>query len=238
MVALFVSNDPIFSPRLGEEAEAAYQRNRWILLVNPDKPQGEKEVAVESSPPSHDIQISEAEQRFLAGDSSSLREVYWENVRSVSRVIMRMGVNPHDVDDLVQTTFLEALRSAEKFAGRSSFRSWLLGIAINQTRLYVRGKVRSRKHMEQLAKEEESRPASAEQELSSAQDIELFREALAQIPELQREALVLCEIEGLSGKEVAQMLDVPVATIWRRVHDGKVSMRKQLAKIGRRGEEV
>jgi RNA polymerase sigma-70 factor (ECF subfamily) len=73
-------------------------------------------------------------------------------------------------------------------------------------------------------------PAHEDRELVHvrAEEMRRVEAALAGLPELQREALVLSEIEGLPAKEIAELLGAPAATIWRRVHDARKSLRRLL----------
>lgn len=146
-------------------------------------------------------------------------------------MVARLGVDPHDVNDLVHTAFLEALRNAARFRGESSLRGWLVGIALNQARTHVRDRARARRGAFQWAglRGEIDESSDTEAALGDARDRVRLTDALAQLPPLQREAIVLCELEGLSAKEVSAMLGVPCATLWRRVHDAKVSLRRLLA---------
>ena len=163
---------------------------------------------------------------FAAGEADAVARVYRDNVRLVARVIARMGVTGSDVDDLIQTTFLEAVRMAPTFEGRSSLRGWLVAIALNQTRSALRATIRARRGAEQLHASPPPPVEGADATFSRARELDALRDALAKLPELQREAIVLCELEGLPAKEVSALLGVPAATVWRRVHDAKVSLRK------------
>lgn len=135
--------------------------------------------------------------------------------------------SPADVEDVVQTTFLEAIRGAKRFEGKTSLRGWLVAIALNQTRLHRRSEGRKRKKLQQIALVEVP-PEDRELWFIRSQEVRRLEAALQELPELQREALVLSEIEGLPAKEISQMVGAPPATIWRRVHDARKSLRRLL----------
>lgn len=137
-----------------------------------------------------------------------------------------------DVEDVVQTTFLEAIRGAHRFEGKTSVRGWLVAIALNQTRLHRRTEGRTRRKLEEVGAME---PAPQDRELCLVRTAELRRVevALRALPELQREALVLSEIEGLPAKEIALLVGAPTATIWRRVHDARKTLRRLLGEDSR-----
>jgi RNA polymerase sigma-70 factor (ECF subfamily) len=180
-------------------------------------------VATPREPPSPELLA-----RFAKGDPKAISALYREHAGLLARVCSRMGAgSPADVEDVVQTTFLEAIRGAHRFEGKSSFRGWLVAIALNQTRLHRRSEGRARRKLEQIA---HVQPAHEDRELVHvrAEEMRRVEAALAGLPELQREALVLSEIEGLPAKEIAELLGAPAATIWRRVHDARKSLRRLL----------
>jgi RNA polymerase sigma-70 factor (ECF subfamily) len=166
-------------------------------------------------------------EAFARGEADAVREMFRAHGAVVARVVARMGVAPADVEDVVQTTFLDAMRSAGQFRGDCSVRTWLASIAVNHARMLFRGRARAKRSFALVAASAETtvEPSFAHED---QQETARLRAALDRLPELQREALVLCELEELPGKEVAAMLGVPVATIWRRVHDAKVSLRRLL----------
>jgi RNA polymerase sigma-70 factor, ECF subfamily len=171
-------------------------------------------------------------RRFALGDPTAVNEVYQRHARLLARVCARMGAgSAADVEDVVQTTFLEAIRSAKTFQGRSSLRGWLVAIALNQTRLHRRTEGRARRKLAEAASLAVAHSQSGDDRelaLQRAERVRRVEAALLELPDLQREALVLSEIEGLPAKEIAVLLDAPAATIWRRVHDARKSLRRLL----------
>lgn len=170
-------------------------------------------------------------ENFLKGEPQAVARTYRAYAPLLGRLVARLGVRPHEVDDLVHTAFVEALRNAGRFRGESSLRGWLVGIALNQARTHVRNQSRARRGALQWVglRGEADEGAGADDTLGGAQDRARLADALARLPPLQREAIVLCELEGLPAKEVSAMLGVPAATVWRRVHDAKTSLRRLLA---------
>lgn len=161
------------------------------------------------------------------GDPDALRRLHAAHAATVARVIARMGFRADEVDDLVQATFLELCARPQAFEGRGSVRAYLVGIALNQTRTWIRSRVRGRVALRRVAADEAHvPPASVEAE--RAEDVDRLRAAMAKLSDTQREALVLCEIDGLPGKDVAALLGVPVSTVWRRIHDAKITLRRLL----------
>lgn len=118
----------------------------------------------------------------------------------------RMGAQPADAADLAQATFLEALRGIERFRGESTVRTWLLGIARN----VFRGWLRSRRVEVELT--ESNHPDSDDE----SDDIAV-RAVLDQLRTADREILVFFYAEGLHSKEIAAMLGISDTAVRQRI---------------------
>jgi RNA polymerase sigma-70 factor, ECF subfamily len=129
-------------------------------------------------------------------------------------------VEPGSADDLTQETYLRALRALRNFEGRSSVRTWLLGIARRVCADHIRSAVRRRRL---LARAVSLEPASE----TSPDDHEALlaaTELLARLTQPQREAFVLTQLVGLSYLEAADALDVPIGTIRSRVARARIDL--------------
>jgi RNA polymerase sigma-70 factor (ECF subfamily) len=128
-------------------------------------------------------------------------------------------------DDLVQATFLEVRRTANRFRGTSSVKTWILGIAANVARHQLRSERRRRvhqaKYVERIAAVHEKPDAQVERR----ELLVRIGEALAQLPHEQQVAFILCDLEQVPGVEVARALDVPEGTLWRRLHVARKAVR-------------
>jgi RNA polymerase sigma-70 factor (ECF subfamily) len=133
------------------------------------------------------------------GDTRALRELFLRHGVRVSRVLRRIrGVDDGDVEDLVQSTFIEVHRSAHRFDGRSSVSSWIIGIAINVSRHHVRGEHRRRTLNEAAARMPEGAPSpSPYDQAAEGQRVARLLAAIAALPEPMRVVITLADIEGL-----------------------------------------
>ena len=121
-------------------------------------------------------------------------------------------VDPGSADDLTQDTFLRAFKALPAFEGRSTARTWLLGIARRTCADHLRGVVRRRRLETRLAEQahtEQAHPDPAHR-LGAA-------DLLARLGDERRTAFVLTQVLGLSYAEAAAVEDVPVGTIRSRV---------------------
>jgi RNA polymerase sigma-70 factor (ECF subfamily) len=168
------------------------------------------------------------------GEGLALEELFHRHGDRVYRVLGRSrGVDAKDLDDLVQSTFIEVFRSAPAYAGRASVSTWLLGIAINVMRHHVRGESR-RRSMVAAASDALVYAALGQPHENAvrSQFLERLERALIALPNDLSLAFTLCEIEGLRGVDVARALGVPEGTIWRRLHDARMRLRAALEQGG------
>lgn len=170
-------------------------------------------------------------ERMRDGDMGALGLLFDRYARDVRRVISRLGVASADVDDLVQLTFLEAMRAAEQYDGRASAKPWLSGIAVMMVRRHRRSLGRLLRRLTEWGKE----PDADKQEMNQEDAYETHEmahkaeEALAKLSPKKREVFILVVLEGLPGEQVANALSIPVATVWTRLHHARLDLRELLA---------
>ncbi len=131
-----------------------------------------------------------------------------------------------DAEDAAQETFLAAHRALPGFRGEARLSTWLYRIAV---RASLQVKARRRPHLE--LDDELGAPGSAEAALLARDEARRVQRALQLLPTEQRAVLALFAVEGLSHAEVADVLGVPVGTVWSRLH----LARRRLAEALERG---
>jgi RNA polymerase sigma-70 factor (ECF subfamily) len=163
-------------------------------------------------------------RRLAAGEIDALGELYDRYHEIVRRFVARATSNAEDVDDLVHATFLAAAQSATRYDGRASCRPWLIGIAAQLLRrrrqlfgrlLSVLSSLRGTR-----AAALDPRPA-----LQARADVE---RTIGRLSDVKRITLLLAEVEGLSCAEIAAVLDVPIGTVWTRLHAARREIRQAL----------
>jgi len=179
------------------------------------------------------VAISEiSDEALLAacgvGDSAALGALFDRHHLAVHRLISRLlRSEAHEIDDLVQTTFMEAWRSAKRYHGGGAVKSWLYGIAANLVRHYVRGAKRRRDAYARVPEPIES-PTGPQDAAVRAQQLDRLASALETLPHDLRTAYVLCDLEDVPGIEAARILDVRPGTLWRRLHDARRALRASI----------
>ncbi len=168
-----------------------------------------------------------------AGGVPSWDEVVAQHSDRVFRLAYRLTGNRPDAEDLTQEVFVRVFRSLDSFTETStgSFEGWLHRITTN---LFLdQARRRQRVRFDQLSTERADQlaapapgPAAAVGDRTFDDDIE---HALAELPPDFRVAVVLCDIEGMSYDEIADIVGVKVGTVRSRIHRGRTQLRALLA---------
>lgn len=160
-------------------------------------------------------------ERMQRGEVGALGVLFDRHHRDVRRVVARLGVPLGDVDDVVQSAFLDALRAAASFDGRANAKPWLVGLAVMQVRRYRRSFARLAARAAAWAREPRRAPVTPEESATTRELASRTEAALGRLSDKKREVVVLVMIEGLSGEEAATLLGIPVATVWTRLHHAR-----------------
>lgn len=177
-------------------------------------------------PSDHDLLAAVAN-----GEIRALGALFERHEPALRRYLGRLGATPDDVDDLIQTTFLEVVRAAGRFDSTYAVRPWLFGIAT----MMVRRQRRSLARRAALVAAWTGLSSFPQPAYSTPDDLfehdELARRvqrALDRLASKKREVFVLVTLEGLSGEEAALVLGVPVKTVWTRLHYARRELRAAL----------
>ncbi len=163
------------------------------------------------------------------GEEAALGLLYDRHSKPLSRFVSRVALGPgSDVEDLVQCTFIEVWKSAARFHGKGTVRSWIFGIGANVSRHYIRSEVRRRFAMDSLSERPCAKTLRPDERVETAQMVDKLSGALRRLSHDQRVAFVLCDIEDMSGVEAARTLGVRQGTLWRRLHDARKKLRADL----------
>lgn len=148
----------------------------------------------------------------------------------VFRLAMRLTGNRHDAEDLTQEVFVRVFRSLHTYTP-GTFEGWLHRITTNLFLDQARRKAKIR--FDALAEDADSRMAgrapSPDSQVADGLLDDDVEAALADLPPDFRVAVVLCDIEGLTYDEIADVLGVKLGTVRSRIHRGRKMLRASLA---------
>lgn len=160
------------------------------------------------------------------GNHEAWRSLHFRYYPVTVAFLRKLGVREPDLEDASQEVFLQMHRYLPGFRGNSQLKTWLYRLCITQAR-HVRRRRRLTEALRSWLSGATEAPASSEFcEDSARRRIEA---ALERLSEKERLALVLYDMEGLSGRQVAETLRCKEATLWRRLHDAR---KKFIAALG------
>jgi RNA polymerase sigma-70 factor, ECF subfamily len=175
----------------------------------------------------HDTDM--AQPRGAGWTPPTWEDVVREHSARVYRLAYRLTGNSHDAEDLTQEVFVRVFRSLSSYTP-GTFEGWLHRITTNLFLDITRRKQRIR--FEGLGEETAAKLCGAEPTPSQAFDDRHLdsdiAEALADLPPEYRAAVVLCDIEGLTYEEIADVLGVKLGTVRSRIHRGRAQLRAAL----------
>lgn len=174
-------------------------------------------------------------QRSLEGDLSAFNQLVIEYQNLAFSVAYRLLNENEAAADAVQDSFIKAFRALDSFRG-GNFKSWLMRIVTNTCYDVLRARKRratdslddlpvAQEYASQLADDGESPQHYVErQELN-----ELLSTAIQSLPEDQRLAVILCDVEGYAYEEIAEITNVAMGTVKSRISRGRAKVRDYLS---------
>lgn len=173
----------------------------------------------------------------LARETAAFGELVQRYQNRLYGALVHMLGSTEDARDVVQEAFVLAFQKLTTFRGDARFYSWLFRIAMNAA-VNFRRKNRSLGLSIDASKERTgsepldlNRDARPEQPLELAERQRIVRDALAQMTEEFRDALVLADMEELSYEEISQVLQIPIGTVRSRIHRGRAELRDKLRRL-------
>ena len=176
-------------------------------------------------------------RRTVAGDDAAARELHRHYQPIVSSFLRKLGTQPHELEDACQDVFTLFFRHVASFRGEAELKTWVFRLCASEAR-----KVRRRRRIgAALAAVLRSEPAEevvAPAVRSDATIHGLATRALDRMTPEQRLAFVLFEVEGLRGKQVAEVTGKSMAWTFRRLYEAQRIFRETLGIEQPHGDET
>jgi RNA polymerase sigma-70 factor (ECF subfamily) len=179
-------------------------------------------------PPTGDALVD----RLRDGQLAAVGEAYELHGAVVAAFARRLVGDADAAQDLVQEVFVTLPKVASRIDGRSSLRTFLMGIAVNHSRHHLRAAMRRRRAWQRQAEEPQRWVPDPERGASDRQLAEALERALDALPHDQRVAFVLCEVEERTSVEAAEITGAPEATMRTRLFHAKRKLRELLTAEG------
>jgi len=154
----------------------------------------------------------------------------------IHRFLFRLSGDVGVAEDLAQETFLAVWRGIDSFQGKSRFKTWVFGIAYRQ---FLRWRDRRTPQTASLddSRDEDGAPAPVNQVIEQEEQRRV-RAAVYSLPHPYREVVCLVHLDGLSYREAAEVLAVPVGTVKSRMNGAFKILRGKLGECEVQGNEV
>jgi RNA polymerase sigma-70 factor (ECF subfamily) len=175
-------------------------------------------------------------QLVAEGDTSAFEQLIERHQALVAGTVARMLGSNSDVEDIAQQVFIRVWKSARRYVPRAKFTTWLLKITRNlvfnelrRSKRHAHISLQSEPGAEEVLLKDEKNPAPD----ASLLETELQRaieEAIIQLPESQRMALVLRRYEQLSYEQIAEVLDLSVPAVKSVLFRARTELRTRLSK--------
>jgi RNA polymerase sigma-70 factor (ECF subfamily) len=168
----------------------------------------------------------------VASKTHDFDSIYERWFDDVTRWVRAMGGASADQEDLVQDVFLVAHRRLKDFDG-GNVGGWLYQIARRRVRDYrrlrwVKSVLLQRTPVSDAAPLAGPGPADT---LETNEKRRVLERLLERLNQTERAALVLFEVEGMSGQEIARLQGVPLNTVWARIHKARKKLKSELSQL-------
>lgn len=172
------------------------------------------------------------------GDRAEFARIVEEYSPMIYRLGLKMLNNPQDAEDILQETFIKAYKHIHKFDGRSSVSTWLYRIATNEALMSLRKKRPDiiSFDMPSIYESEPQEPLQIvdwcclpEDEYLTAEGRLRLDQAAERLPESLRIVFVLRDIEGLSTRETAEVLNISEMAVKTRLSRARLRLREDLS---------
>jgi len=176
--------------------------------------------------------------RLCAAEETAYEELLHRFEHPIYNLVCRLTDHPEDGADVTQEVFLKVFRSIGSFRGKSSLKTWIYRIAVNEARNHRRSFLRHRRQEVRLETDAEATgysewvpdPGPSPFEIALDHEAEqLIELALSEVNPNFRAALVLRDVEGLAYDEIAEILEISLGTVKSRILRGREALKERLS---------
>lgn len=186
--------------------------------------------------PDQDLELIEG---LREGSDEAFAQLLAIYQRPVYNFVYRLLEDASDAPDVTQEVFLKVFRNIGEFRGACSLKTWIYRIAVNEASNLRRWFSRHRRHELSLDEPQEGRQSYAAtvadpgetqyEQVLRHERMRAVEQALSQVKESFRVAVVMRDIEGLSYEEIAEILQVSLGTVKSRILRGREALKQRLA---------
>src|SRR5438093_1396640 len=178
-------------------------------------------------------------RRCLRGDQAAWESIVRQYWRKVFNIAYKFVGKHDEAEDLAQEIFLRIFKSLDTFDRRANFQTWLISVSRNLCIDHYRSVRKEREVIDRDVDANELSPISREPGQMAALEqrdrVVLLRQALAELPDTLRTAVLMRDIREMSYQEIADALRLPEGTVKSRINRGRTELARQIRKL--RGED-
>lgn len=170
-------------------------------------------------------------ERSQRGDREAFEELVRRHAERLYAVVVRFVADEEEAQEVTQEAFLRAWGSIGRFRGQSQFFTWLYRIGINEAKRRAgrrppAGLFSSSDH--DLLSEASDWSEAPQSRLEQSDLRQALERAIRQLPMRYRAAVILRDVEGLSTREAAEVMDLSQAALKSRLHRARLALRRSL----------
>lgn len=165
---------------------------------------------------------------------ANLAAVYEEHSRYVWRCLRSLGVRDAELEDALQDVFVVVQRKLGAFEARAELRTWLYAILLRVARKYKDRARRAPASLEAAREQDPELPAELAgtgDALVQSERLALARQALAALDDDKREVFVLARVEQMSAPEIAEVVGVPLNTVYSRLRAARLAFDAEILRL-------
>lgn len=167
-------------------------------------------------------------KRYINGDDGALTYIVKRYQKDIYRFVCRQLGNEADAADVTQKVFVNLFLKAEQFEGKSSFKTWLYQIAVNQCKNHFRSNDRRREQVTEDHRKDLVLEDSKFNDVDTIQKRQLLRSAIDSLPARQRLAVQLRIYQECTFAEIADIMSSSIGTVKASYHQAVLSLTKSL----------
>ena len=176
-------------------------------------------------------------RRCLRGDQAAWESIVRQYWRKVFNIAYKFVGKHDEAEDLAQEIFLRIFKSLDTFDRRANFQTWLISVSRNLCIDHYRSVRKEREVIDRDVDANELSPISREPGQMAALEqrdrVVLLRQALAELPDTLRTAVLMRDIREMSYQEIADALRLPEGTVKSRINRGRTELARHIKKMTR-----
>ncbi|MFC4322105.1 RNA polymerase sigma factor SigY [Litchfieldia salsa] len=163
-------------------------------------------------------------ERAKKGDSQAFAILFKENYPCLVSYLIKVTMKPDIAEDIAQETMMKCIEKIRLYNGKSKFSSWLITIATNH---YIDSYRKKKREANWISEEQSLRKMQWQFESQNEEWTDVMS-SLGRLPDQVRIPIVLKHYYGYSYEEIASMLELAIGTVKSRIHNGILTLRKEL----------